>query len=145
MADEPPKPQLTVVVAANGSGKTTWAQQSRAFLPKPFYNADSIAEGLGDPNNTTLQEQARRIVDQAIEDDLVRQRSFGFESTYSGRSRPNIVIRAKQLGTLRSHSAATPHTAAIAMALCPSTASTGLPGVRSPGASSVAGPSGTAP
>lgn len=70
MAHEPAKPQLTIVIGANGSGKTTWAQQSRAFLPKPFYNADSIAEGLGDPNNTTLQEHARRIVDQAIEDDL---------------------------------------------------------------------------
>ena len=51
------------------------AQQSRAFLPKPFYNADSIAEGLGDPNNTTLQAQARRIVDQAIEDDLAHRPS----------------------------------------------------------------------
>ena len=72
--------------------------RAKAFLPKPFYNADSIAEGLGDPNDTVLQERARRIVDQAIEEDLVQQRSFGFESTYSGRCRPNIVIRAKQHG-----------------------------------------------
>ena len=98
MAHEPPQPQLTIVIGANGSGKTTWAQQSRAFLPKPFYNADSIAEGLGDPNDTTLQVRARRIVDQAIDDDLAHRRSFGFESTYSGHSRPNIVIRARQLG-----------------------------------------------
>lgn len=98
MASEAPKAQLTIVIGANGSGKTTWAHESRASLPKPFYNADSIAEGLGDPNNTTLQEQARRIVDRAIEDDLIHRRSFGFESTYSGRSRPNIVIRARQLG-----------------------------------------------
>ena len=98
MVHEPAKPHLTIVIGANGSGKTTWAQQNRAFLPKPFYNADSIAEGLGDPNDTALQAQARRIVDQAIEDDLAHRRSFGFESTYSGRSRPNIVIRARQLG-----------------------------------------------
>ena len=98
MAHGWPEPHLTVVIGANGSGKTTWAQRSRAFLPKPFYNADSIAEGLGDPNDTDLQAQARRIVDQAIEEDLVEQRPFGFESTYSGRSRPNIVIRARQHG-----------------------------------------------
>ena len=37
----------------------------------------------------------RKIVDQAIGQHLSDQSSFGFESTYSGRSRPAIVQQAK--------------------------------------------------
>lgn len=98
MKQEQGRPLLTVVIGANGSGKTTWTRRGREFLPKPFYNADSIAEGLGDPDNPELQRQARRIVDEAIENDLASRHSFGFESTYSGQSRPRIVVRAKELG-----------------------------------------------
>ena len=57
------QPVLAVVIGANGAGKMTWARAKRDRLPKPFYNADSIADGLGDPNNATLQEQARQLVD----------------------------------------------------------------------------------
>lgn len=91
-------PALLVVIGANGAGKTTWARANRGLLPKPFYNADSIAEGLGDPDDSTLQVKARQIVDAAIERDLRERRIFGFESTYSGRSRPEFVRRAKDLG-----------------------------------------------
>ena len=91
-------PALLVVIGANGAGKTTWARANRGLLPKPFYNADSIAEGLGDPDDSTLQAKARQIVDAAIERDLQERRIFGFESTYSGTSRPVIVRRAKDLG-----------------------------------------------
>ena len=91
-------PILTVVIGANGAGKTTWGRTGRNRLPKPFYNADLIAEGLGDPNSAALQAQARKIVDQAIEQHLGDQSNFGFESTYSGSSRPAIVRRAKTLG-----------------------------------------------
>ena len=91
-------PELTVVIGANGAGKTTWCREHRASLPKPFYNADSIAEGLGDANDAKLQREARQLVDQFIEHDLETGTSFGFESTYSGRSRPDIVRRAKRLG-----------------------------------------------
>ena len=91
-------PTLVVVIGANGSGKTTWAGANRTLLPKPFYNADSIAEGLGDANDDAMQREARKIVDDAIERDFLERRSFGFESTYSGRSRPAIVRRARELG-----------------------------------------------
>ncbi len=84
-------PTLLVVIGANGAGKTTWARANRGLLPKPFYNADSIAEGLGDPDDSTLQAKARQIVDAAIDRDLQERRIFGFESTYSGTSRPDIV------------------------------------------------------
>ena len=91
-------PGLVIVIGANGAGKTTWALANRGVLPKPFYNADSIADGLGDPNDPDLQREARKIVDDAIERDLQNGRTFGFESTYSGSSRPEMVQRAKKLG-----------------------------------------------
>ena len=91
------EPRLTVVIGANGAGKTTWARKHRETLPKPFYNADSIAEGLGDANDAALQRVARKLVDERIERDLSAGNTFGFESTYSGRSRPDIVRTAKRL------------------------------------------------
>ena len=75
------EPRLTVVIGANGAGKTTWARKHRETLPKPFYNADSIAEGLGDANDAALQRAARKFVDDQIQRDLSEGNTFGFEST----------------------------------------------------------------
>ena len=83
------EPRLTVVIGASGAGKATWARKHRGTLPKPFYNPDSIAEGLGDANDSALQRAARKLVDEQIERDLGEGNTFGFESTYSGRSRPD--------------------------------------------------------
>ena len=87
--------RFIAVIGANGAGKTTWARRHRDRLPKPFYNADSIADGLGDANNQTLQVAARTLVDERIERNLAEHGEFGFESTYSGQSRVRIVRRAK--------------------------------------------------
>ena len=91
-------PKLTIVIGANGAGKSTWCQSHREELPEHFYNADSIAQGLGDWNSPTKQRAARELVDSKIKDHLEANEDFGFESTYSGRSRPGIVERAKALG-----------------------------------------------
>ena len=91
-------PKLTIVIGANGAGKTTWCREERSRLPKHFYNADSIAEGLGDWNSPTQQRQSRRLVDKAVERHLAENEDFGFESTYSGNSRPMIVRNAASRG-----------------------------------------------
>ena len=91
-------PELLVVIGANGAGKTTWARKNRDLLPQPFYNADSIAEGLGDANSTDLQTRARALVDQEIAQRLKHHEPFGFESTWSGASRPAIVRDAANRG-----------------------------------------------
>lgn len=91
-------PKLTVVIGGNGAGKSTWCARHKDRLPKPFYNADSIANGLGDWNDPKLQSQAREYVDQEIEKQLKAKNDFGFESTYSGKSRPEIVRQAAQKG-----------------------------------------------
>lgn len=90
-------PVLAVVIGANGAG-TTWARANRDLLPSPFYNADSIAEGLGDANSVELQVRARALVDREIAERLVNGDDFGFESTWSGASRPAIVRDAANRG-----------------------------------------------
>lgn len=89
---------LTIEIGGNGAGKTTWCRQHRDELPEKFYNADSIAEGLGGWNSRTGQQDARRLVDERIREHLTKREDFGFESTYSGKSRPHVVIEAKRLG-----------------------------------------------
>ena len=92
-------PKLTIVIGANGAGKSTWCDRNRKKrLPSDFYNADSIAKGLGDWNSPRKQQAARELVDRTIEEHLRTKTDFGFESTYSGNSRPDIVRRAKSLG-----------------------------------------------
>ncbi len=91
-------PKLTIVIGANGAGKSTWCRRHRDQLPEHFYNADSIAEGLGDWNSPRNQRAAREIVDRRIQAHLNSKENFGFESTYSGRSRPAIIERARALG-----------------------------------------------
>ena len=92
------RPSLVVVIGANGAGKTTWARRHRHRLPLSFYNADSIAEGLGDANSPEQQMRARTLVDIEIAERLRLGESFGFESTWSGRSRPAIVRNAHRQG-----------------------------------------------
>lgn len=91
-------PRLTIVIGGNGAGKTTWTRRHRNELPPRFYNADSIAAGLGDWNREERQREAREIVDKQIAAQLKAKNDFGFESTYSGRSRPAIVDRASAGG-----------------------------------------------
>ena len=90
--------RLTIVVGANGAGKSTWARSHRRELPADFYDADSIAQGLGSHDDPALQRQAREWVDRRIEGHLECGEPFGFESTYSGASRPDVVRRAHALG-----------------------------------------------
>ena len=84
-------PTLTIVIGGNGAGKSTWCSRNRERLPDHFYDADSLARGLGGWNDAERQRDARRLVDVAVHDRLERNESFGFESTYSGASRPNVV------------------------------------------------------
>ena len=69
-------PELFIVIGANGAGKTTWADANRQDLPSHFYNADSIASGLGSADEAQHQLAARDIVDRAIAQHLLRQESY---------------------------------------------------------------------
>ena len=44
-------PALTIVIGGNGAGKSTWCSRNRERLPDHFYDADSLARGLGGWND----------------------------------------------------------------------------------------------
>ena len=92
------RPRLTIVIGTNGAGKSTWCSKHENELPTAFYDADSIANSLGDWNDRHNQIQAARRVNRALRSHLAKKESFGFESTYSGRSRPRMVERAARAG-----------------------------------------------
>ena len=96
---------LLIIIGANGAGKTTLGRAYRRWLPRPYYNVDVLADGLGDADDPILQREARALVDERIESHLRVGETFGFESTYSGRSRPEIVRRAKDTGYVFSAAA----------------------------------------
>ena len=75
------RPGLVVIIGANGAGKTTLSTEHRKRLPLHFYNADSIAEGLGDANDPKQQAEARAIVEAAIEKRFRNHEPFGCKST----------------------------------------------------------------
>lgn len=91
-------PLMTIVIGANGAGKSTWCRANPTLLPSRFYDADSIAQGLGGYNDPERQREARALVDRCIYEHLGGHESFGFETTYSGASRPEIVGRAHDGG-----------------------------------------------
>ncbi len=76
------RPRLTIVIGTNGAGKSTWCSKHEDELPAAFYDADSIANSLGDWNDPRDQIQAARRVNRALRDHLASSESFGFESTY---------------------------------------------------------------
>ena len=90
------RPRLIVVIGANGAGKTTWSNEHRHRLPLHFYNADSIAEGLGDANDPQQQAEARAIVDAAIETRLRSHDPFTSMAKYFGHY-PTPKATAEQL------------------------------------------------
>ena len=95
---QPRIPNLTIVIGGNGAGKTTWCREHPHELPETFYDPDAIAQDLGNWNDAGSQLEAGRIVNAAIRRHLEQGEDFGFESTYSGRSRPRIVRTAASNG-----------------------------------------------
>ena len=86
------------MLGANGAGKSTWVRAHRDELPVPFYDADAIAQTLGDYNDPMAQATARAMVDAGVTRSVEGGESFGFESTYAGRSRPAMVAAAHAAG-----------------------------------------------
>ena len=72
-----------------GSPRTT----SRSILRRRFDSPRT--QGLEHPER---QREARDLVDAKIQRHLENNESFGFESTYSGRSRPGIIKAAAARG-----------------------------------------------
>ncbi|MYA30633.1 MAG: hypothetical protein F4Y31_05295 [Gammaproteobacteria bacterium] len=94
----PDSPWLLAVIGANGAGKSTLCRHFAGALPEPFFDPDRIAQQLGSYDNPADQLAAGRLVADRIGNCLLERRSFGLESTYSGKSRPSLIEMARDNG-----------------------------------------------
>ena len=87
------KPVCTLVMGCNGAGKTAWKRRNYDCLPDDFIDQDSVAGGFGDWDNDENREKTRIMVDKHIDSLIDRKRSFGTESTFSGRPGVELMRR----------------------------------------------------
>jgi predicted ABC-type ATPase len=94
------KPTIYIFGGSNGVGKTTFAKE---FLREKacsirFLNADEIARGLSPLNPSDLAMKAGRILLEEIGGCIVRGKSFGIESTLSGKTYVRLLENARAGG-----------------------------------------------
>ena len=87
-----------IIAGCNGAGKTT---ASFTILPeiihcKEFVNADEISRGLSPFQPEKVAIEAGRIMLNRIDELLLNNESFAFETTLSTRSYKSKIIEAKQ-------------------------------------------------
>ncbi len=92
--------KLYIIAGCNGAGKTT---ASFTILPeildcKEFVNADEIAKGLSPFQPEKVAFEAGRIMLNRINELLVENKVFAFETTLSTRSYKNKVVEAQEKG-----------------------------------------------
>lgn len=91
---------LYIIAGCNGAGKTT---ASFTILPeilecKEFVNADEIAKGLSPFQPEKVAFEAGRIMLRRINELLLENENFAFETTLSTRSYKNKIAEAKEKG-----------------------------------------------
>lgn len=92
--------KLYIIAGCNGAGKTT---ASFTILPeildcKEFVNADEIAKGLSPFQPEKVAFEAGRIMLKRIDELLLNNETFAFETTLSTKSYKSKIIEAKQKG-----------------------------------------------
>lgn len=93
-------PVCHLIAGPNGAGKSTFALEHLPALAKckEFVNADLIAAGLSplDPTRSALR--AGRLVLERINEFGLARKTFGFESTLSGRGYLSTLAKLKKGG-----------------------------------------------
>jgi predicted ABC-type ATPase len=104
MKPTPRIPVCHLIAGPNGAGKSTFALEHLPALAKctEFINADLIAAGLSplDPTRSALR--AGRLVFERIKEIGLAKKTFGFESTLSGRGYLSTLTKLKKRGLPRS-------------------------------------------
>lgn len=92
-------PTLFLIGGCNGAGKTTFA---RRLLPMEgvelFLNADEIARGLSPLKPELAAVRAGRLLLENADDLIAKRKSFGLESTLSGKTYARLLREAKEAG-----------------------------------------------
>jgi predicted ABC-type ATPase len=100
MKPTPHIPVCHLIAGPNGAGKSTFALEHLPALAKciEFVNADLIAAGLSplDPTRSALR--AGRLVLERIKEFGLARKTFGFESTLSGRGYLSTLAELKKMG-----------------------------------------------
>jgi len=84
--------EIVIVAGANGSGKSTFAQELMDIVSYPFLNADEIEKGLEIEN---AKFEAGRIFFKTLENWINQEISFITESTLSGVSLLQTIEKLK--------------------------------------------------
>ncbi|MGB6690803.1 MAG: zeta toxin family protein [Terracidiphilus sp.] len=92
--------EIVILGGPNGAGKTTAA---RVLLPEflhmhEFLNADEIAREIAPDHPEAAAMAAGRRMIERMRENVQRQRSFGFETTCSGKSYLHLLNRCKREG-----------------------------------------------
>ena len=90
------QPEVFIIAGANGSGKTTFAQEFLKINNFPFLNADEIAKELNPSNVNAVQLEAGRIYFDRLGELMNASKSFVFESTLSGHGTKRILARLRE-------------------------------------------------
>lgn len=93
-----PKKELIIAAGPNGSGKSTFVAEFLGERECPYLSADLIATEFGDLNPIERQIAAGREFLIRSEKQLLMEEDFIIESTISGKSLRNFLVRAKPLG-----------------------------------------------
>ncbi len=100
MKPTPHIPVCHLIAGPNGAGKSTFALEHLPALAKctEFVNADLIAAGFSplDPTRSALR--AGRFVLERINEFGLAKKTFGFESTLSGRGYLSTLAKLKKEG-----------------------------------------------
>lgn len=100
MKNTPRTPVCHLIGGPNGAGKSTFALEHLPALAKctEFVNADLIAAGLSplDPTRSALR--AGRLVLERIKEFGLAKKTFGFESTLSGRAYISTLSKLRESG-----------------------------------------------
>jgi len=94
-------PTIYLIAGCNGAGKTTFA---REFLPKEvkclrFLNADEIARGLSPFDPAAKAVKAGHLLLAEIRECFTKGKTFGLESTLSGRSYLRLLATARAISS----------------------------------------------
>ena len=98
LADGTSKPVLTLLMGADGAGKTSWRDRGKVPLPSWFFDPERVAAGVGDWNTVEAQRRGEELIDHQVDVAIARGDDFGIETTYADERSQELVERAETAG-----------------------------------------------